>query len=96
MTRLEEVGRVKHYLLLRERLGMDTNPNPTTKTEKDVCNLAARAGTSPVHMVIPPSPQTPVRDPQQIIPDREYNQREQELMLKCLKLIQGSRILQKM
>ncbi|XP_055850310.1 kinesin-like protein unc-104 isoform X3 [Episyrphus balteatus] len=89
LTRLEEVGRVKHYLLLRERLGMDTNPNPTTKTEKDVCNLAARAGTSPVHMVIPPSPQTPVRDPQQIIPDREYNQREQELMLKCLKLIQG-------
>lgn len=89
LTRLEEVGRVKHYLLLRERLGMDMNPNPTTKTEKDVCNLAARAGTSPVHMVIPPSPQTPVRDSQQIIPEREYNQKEQELMLKCLKLIQG-------
>ncbi|XP_055916354.1 kinesin-like protein unc-104 isoform X6 [Eupeodes corollae] len=89
LTRLEEVGRVKHYLLLRERLGMDMNPNPTTKTEKDVCNLAARAGTSPVHMMISPSPQTPVRDPQQMIPDREYNQKEQELMLKCLKLIQG-------
>ncbi|XP_049308789.1 kinesin-like protein unc-104 isoform X11 [Bactrocera dorsalis] len=90
LTRLEEVGRVRHLLLLRERLGMDTNPNPTTKTEKDVCNLAARAATSPVHMVIPPSPQTPVKDPQQIVPEREYNQREQELMLKCLKLVQGT------
>ncbi|XP_032596789.1 kinesin-like protein unc-104 isoform X9 [Drosophila grimshawi] len=90
LTRLEEVGRMRHLLLLRERLGMDTNPNPTTKTEKDVCNLAARAATSPVHMVIPQSPQTPVKDPQmQMLPDREYNQREQDLMLKCLKLVQG-------
>lgn len=89
LTRLEEVGRMRHLLLLRERLGMDTNPNPTTKTEKDVCNLAARAATSPVHMVIPQSPQTPVKDPQQILPEREYNQREQELMLKCLNLVQG-------
>ncbi|XP_046809871.1 kinesin-like protein unc-104 isoform X12 [Lucilia cuprina] len=89
LTRLEEVGRVRHLLLLRERLGMDTNPNPTTKTEKDVCNLAAKAATSPVHMVIPPSPQTPVKDPQQIMPEREYNEREKELMMKCLKLVQG-------
>ncbi|KRF79296.1 uncharacterized protein Dvir_GJ21351, isoform B [Drosophila virilis] len=89
LTRLEEVGRMRHLLLLRERLGMDTNPNPTTKTEKDVCNLAARAATSPVHMLIPQSPQTPVKDSQQMMPEREYNQREQELMLKCLKLVQG-------
>lgn len=89
LTRLEEVGRVRHLLLLRERLGMDTNPNPTTKTEKDVCNLAAKAATSPVHMVIPPSPQTPVMDAQQIVPEREYNEREIELMNKCLKLVQG-------
>ncbi|XP_023160558.1 kinesin-like protein unc-104 isoform X8 [Drosophila hydei] len=89
LTRLEEVGRMRHLLLLRERLGMDTNPNPTTKTEKDVCNLAARAATSPVHMVIPQSPQTPVKDAQQMLPEREYNQREQDIMLKCLKLVQG-------
>lgn len=89
LTRLEEVGRVRHLLQLRERLGMDTNPNPTTKTEKDVCNLAARASSSPVHLVIPPSPQTPVKDHQPIVPDRDYNQKEQELMLKCLNLIQG-------
>lgn len=87
LTRLEEVGRVRHLLILRERLGMDTTPNPTTKTEKDVCNLAARANQSPVHnMVIPPSPQTPVKDS---IIDRDYTQREQELLKKCIKLVQG-------
>lgn len=88
LTRLEEVGRVKHLLMLRERLGMDTTPNPTTKTEKDVCNLAARANQSPVHnMVIPPSPQTPVKDPTMV--DRDFTAREQELIVKCVKLIQG-------
>ena len=86
---MEEVGRIRHLLQLRERLGMDTNPNPTTKTEKDVCNLAARASASPVHMVIPPSPQTPVKAAQQMLPDREYTQREQDMLIKCVRLIQG-------
>ncbi|XP_052861969.1 kinesin-like protein unc-104 [Anopheles cruzii] len=90
LTRLEEVGRVRHLLLLRERLGMDTTPNPTTKTEKEVCNLAARASASPVHMVIPPSPQTPVKDQQApVIPERDLLPRETELVWKCVKLIQG-------
>lgn len=80
---------MRHLLQLRERLGMDTNPNPTTKTEKDVCNLAARASASPVHLVIPPSPQTPIKDHQSMIPDREYSQNENELLLKCINLIQG-------
>lgn len=91
LTRLEEVGRVRHLLMLRERLGMDTTPNPTTKTEKDVQNLAQRASASPVHMVIPPSPQTPVKDHQQspTMPERELTPRETELVWKCVKLIQG-------
>lgn len=91
LTRLEEVGRIRHLLLLRERLGMDTNPNPTTKTEKDVCNMAARAGQSPVHnMVMPPSPQTPIRDQQALIlADREYNESEKELLSRCLNLVHG-------
>lgn len=89
LTRLEEVGRVRHLLQLRERLGLDTNPAPTTKTEKDVCNLAARASTSPVHMVMPLSPQTPIKDGQIIVPERDYTQREQEMLIKCIRLIQG-------
>lgn len=80
---------MRHLLQLRERLGLDTNPNPTTKTEKDVCNLAARASSSPVHMVIPPSPQTPIQDAQNMLSDREYSQRERELLLKCVRLVQG-------
>lgn len=108
---------MRHLLQLRERLGLDTNPNPTTKTEKDVCNLAARASTSPVHMVIPPSPQTPIKDGNIckllhrvskvhwfsnkiyynfflfilaiILSDREYTTKEQELLMKCINLIQG-------
>ncbi|XP_055627411.1 kinesin-like protein unc-104 isoform X3 [Toxorhynchites rutilus septentrionalis] len=90
LTRLEEVGRIRHLLMLRERLGMDTTPNPTTKTEKDVCNLAQRASASPVHMVIPNSPQTPVKDQQTpTLPDRELTPRETDLVWKCVKLIQG-------
>lgn len=90
LTRLEEVGRVRHLLLLRERLGLDTNPNPTTKTEKEVCNLAARAGQSPVHMVIPPSPQTPIKDQQALImAERDYSDAEKELLMKCINLVQG-------
>ncbi|XP_055599923.1 kinesin-like protein unc-104 isoform X2 [Uranotaenia lowii] len=90
LTRLEEVGRVRHLLMLRERLGMDTTPNPTTKTEKEVCNLAQRASASPVHMVIPPSPQTPVKDQSSpCLPERELTPRENELVWKCVKLIQG-------
>lgn len=91
LARLEEVGRVRHLLMLRERLGMDTTPNPTTKTEKDVQNLAQRASASPVHMVIPHSPQTPVKDHQQspTMPERELTPRETELVWKCVKLIQG-------
>lgn len=93
LTRHEEVGRVRHLLQLRERLGMDINPNPTTKTEKDVCNLAARASASPVHHSIPPSPLTPVKDAHQAmdavdVADREYTQAESELLMKCVHLIQ--------
>lgn len=97
LTRLEEVGRIKHLLLLRERLGMDTNPNPTTKTEKDVCNLAAKAAASPVQLVLPPSPQTPIRDPThaQLLCeiDKPYSERDKELITKCLKLIQGKKFI---
>jgi kinesin family member 1 len=87
LTRLEEVGRVRHLLMLRERLGMDTTPNPTTKTEKEVCNLAARASSSPVHMVV----QTPCKESPQTpqSPERELTPREQELTMKCVRLIQG-------
>jgi kinesin family protein 1 len=39
-------------------------------------------------MVIPPSPQTPVKDTAAAM-DRDYDEREQELLTKCVKLIRG-------
>lgn len=49
LTRLEEVARVRHTLLLRERLGLDRNVYSYnknhleyTKSEKEVCNMVAK------------------------------------------------------
>lgn len=48
LTRLEEVERVRHTLLLRERLGLDRSSNHIkaqpeyTKSEKEVCNMVAK------------------------------------------------------
>lgn len=49
LTRLEEVEKVRHTLLLRERLGLDrtsfaVNKSQTgyTKSEKEVCNMVAK------------------------------------------------------
>lgn len=48
LTRLEEVERVRHTLLLRERLGLDRALNSNkyqleyTKSEKEVCNMVAK------------------------------------------------------
>lgn len=49
LTRLEEVEKVRHILLLRERLGLDRSLNYNkyhhldyTKNEKEVCNMVAK------------------------------------------------------
>lgn len=48
LTRLEEVEKVRHTLLLRERLGLDRTLNYNkyhldyTKNEKEVCNMVAK------------------------------------------------------
>lgn len=48
LTRLEEVEKVRHTLLLRERLGFDRTLNYNkyhldyTKNEKEVCNMVAK------------------------------------------------------
>ncbi|XP_013140751.1 PREDICTED: kinesin-like protein unc-104 [Papilio polytes] len=53
MTRLEQVGRTRHFLALRERLrhGHENTvaPNDFTKTEKEVCNMAAKAAGECAH-----------------------------------------------
>ncbi|KAL1122335.1 hypothetical protein AAG570_003740 [Ranatra chinensis] len=82
LTRLEEVERVRHMLLLRERLGIDKAP--ITKSEKEACNMVAKASSegrgSPVRIR---SVSKDCYEPW------EMNEKESELTTKCIKLIQG-------
>ncbi|CAG9788601.1 unnamed protein product [Diatraea saccharalis] len=82
MTRLEQVGRTRHFLALRERLrhGHDNAvaPNDFTKTEKEVSNMAAKAASECAHAQRDDS----VYEPWDMTP------REKELSLKYVKLIQ--------
>ncbi|XP_052743335.1 kinesin-like protein unc-104 isoform X10 [Bicyclus anynana] len=82
MTRLEQVGRTRHFLALRERLrhGHENTvaPNDFTKTEKEVSNMAAKAASECAH----------TRD-ESVYEPWEMSPREKEISLKFLKLIQG-------
>ncbi|XP_063365767.1 kinesin-like protein unc-104 [Cydia amplana] len=81
MTRLEQVGRTRHFLALRERLrhGHENTvaPNDFTKTEKEVCNMAAKAAS-----------EQHARD-ESLYEPWDMTARERELSAKFLKLIQG-------
>lgn len=80
LTRLEEVERVRHTLLLRERLGLDRFNNQIktqpeyTKSEKEVCNMVAKNSNINI---------TANTD------NCEYTDRERTVLNKCVKLIQG-------
>ncbi|XP_045774783.1 kinesin-like protein unc-104 isoform X7 [Maniola jurtina] len=82
MTRLEQVGRTRHFLALRERLrhGHENTvaPNDFTKTEKEVSNMAAKAASECAH----------ARD-ESVYEPWEMSPREKEVASKFLKLIQG-------
>ncbi|CAG9857792.1 unnamed protein product [Phyllotreta striolata] len=78
LTRLEEVERVRHTLLLRERLGLDRTSNYNkyqldyTKNEKEASNMVAKNNNVNV-----------------IGNNEEYSEDERDLMLRCIRLIQG-------
>lgn len=81
LTRLEEVERVRHTLLLRERLGLDKSylhhnkmHLEYTKSEKEVCNMVAKNNNTSAT---------------NCIDNYEYTEREKELLIKCTRLIQG-------
>nr|XP_022900309.1 kinesin-like protein unc-104 isoform X2 [Onthophagus taurus] len=78
LTRLEEVERVRHTLLLRERLGLDRISNKSyleyTKSEKEVCNMVAKNNSA--NAITNAG-------------DHEYSERERDLLNKCVRLIQG-------
>ncbi|KAF0295409.1 Kinesin-like protein unc-104 [Amphibalanus amphitrite] len=87
LTRLQEVGRVRHLLMLREKLGLDGAGLPhqeISKLEKDECNQAAKAageGRSPGPLKSPP----PAVNTQ----SRPMTERERYLAKKYISLILG-------
>lgn len=89
LRRLEEVGKVRHILLERERLGLDKsnhniiiNTNSkldfTTKSEKEVCNMVARERRNENNT-----------DNVNKDSEKEYTEKERNLLLECIRLIQG-------
>ncbi|KAF4530219.1 hypothetical protein B566_EDAN017956 [Ephemera danica] len=84
LTRLQEVEKVRHLLLLRERLGIDRAP-------AEVCNMVAKANTegraspvmNPISVIRTPEPKKDVYEPW------DMTQHERDLSQKCVKLILG-------
>ncbi|XP_029676329.1 kinesin-like protein unc-104 isoform X1 [Formica exsecta] len=91
LTRLEEVERVRHTLLLREKLGIDKLPfcnkplHDFTKSEKDVCNMVAKATNEP-HASPVKLKRSTSKD---VYEPWEMTEKERELATKYIKLIQG-------
>lgn len=91
LTRLEEVERVRHTLLLREKLGIDKIPfcnkplHDFTKSEKDVCNMVAKATNEP-HASPVKLKRSTSKD---VYEPWEMTERDRELTTKYIKLIQG-------
>ncbi|XP_024884613.1 kinesin-like protein unc-104 isoform X12 [Temnothorax curvispinosus] len=91
LTRLEEVERVRHTLLLREKLGIDKVPfcnkplHDFTKSEKDVCNMVAKATNEP-HASPVKLKRSTSKD---VYEPWEMTEKERELATKYIKLIQG-------
>ncbi|XP_011505550.1 PREDICTED: kinesin-like protein unc-104 isoform X1 [Ceratosolen solmsi marchali] len=91
LTRLEEVERVRHTLLLREKLGIDKNTfcnkalHDFTKSEKEVCNMVAKA-TNESHASSVKLKKSISKD---VYESWEMNNREKEIANKYVKLIQG-------
>ncbi|KAG7189046.1 hypothetical protein KM043_008635 [Ampulex compressa] len=91
LTRLEEVERVRHTLLLREKLGVDKVPfsnklsHDFTKSEKEVCNMVAKATNEP-HASPVKLKRSTSKD---VYEPWEMTERERELATKYIKLIQG-------
>lgn len=81
LTRLEEVERVRHTLLLRERLGLDRTINYNkykleyTKNEKEACNMVAKNNN--INAIANNDASA------------DYAENERDLLLKCIRLIQG-------
>uniref|UniRef100_A0A8D9ETD0 Kinesin-like protein unc-104 n=1 Tax=Cacopsylla melanoneura TaxID=428564 RepID=A0A8D9ETD0_9HEMI len=88
LTRLQAVERVRHMLLVKDKLGYDRTP--TTKSEKEICNLVAKTGSLVDDRSSPPL----LRLNSQNMKDDVYqpwdmSDHERDLAMKCIRLIHG-------
>lgn len=91
LTRLEEVEKVRHFLLLREKLGIDRSflhHQDISKWEKEACNMVAKAasGRPPPPPAASPTTQPPPVD-ESVYAPWEMTPRERELASKTVALI---------
>lgn len=86
LTRLEEVEKIRHMLLLRERLGLDKTA--ISKSEKEVCNLVAKGAIDGHNTILTLRTAPDPVDPQVYEP-WEMTDKEREITTKIIKLIQG-------
>ncbi|XP_043279198.1 kinesin-like protein unc-104 isoform X4 [Venturia canescens] len=92
LTRLEEVERVRHTLIMREKLGIDKVSlcnkisHDFTKSEKEVCNMVAKATNDPHASPVKLKRSNSTKD---LYEPWEMTDRERELATKYIKLIQG-------
>ncbi|KAK0166439.1 hypothetical protein PV328_004859 [Microctonus aethiopoides] len=92
LTRLEEVEKIRHTLLLREKLGIDKVSlcNKTihdfTKSEKEVCNMVAKATNEQHASPVKLKKSSSIKD---VYEPWEMNERERDIATKYIKLIQG-------
>lgn len=92
LTRLEMVERVRYLLLLRERLGLDELLS--SKNDKNVCNIIARDGDVSLDEdeMLPDADddEEELEDEEENdINNGELNDRQRELVVKCLKYLSG-------
>lgn len=94
ITRLTEVERTRHFLLLREKLGLEKTPLPRshhhdfTKSEKEVANQAAKAGCD-AHAVLTRCASRDVAPPTD---SDTMSEAEMAVALKYARLMQGRSI----
>lgn len=91
LTRLEMVERVRYFLLLRERLGLDELEN--SKNDKNVSNMIARDGDTTIDEedMLPSDVEDDedIEDEEEAPGAEEVSERQRVIIAKCLKLLCG-------
>lgn len=91
LTRLEMVERVRYFLLLRERLGLDELEN--SKNDKNVSNMIARDGDTTIDEedMLPSDVEDDedIEDEEEAPGAEEVSERQRVIIAKCLKLLSG-------